>query len=71
MVRLGWWLGGRFGYVFFYGFEHFLSNPLWLFAVWEGGMSFHGGLAGCYRRHVPVLAARQATPGVGCWICAR
>ncbi|WP_019622807.1 prolipoprotein diacylglyceryl transferase [Amphritea japonica] len=39
-------LGGRFGYVLFYNFGQFLDDPLWLFAVWEGGMSFHGGLLG-------------------------
>ena len=39
-------LGGRFGYVLFYNFDKFLDDPLWLFAVWEGGMSFHGGLLG-------------------------
>jgi len=39
-------LGGRLGYVFFYNFDYFLSDPLWLFRVWEGGMSFHGGLLG-------------------------
>lgn len=39
-------LGGRAGYVLFYNFERFLDDPLWLFAVWEGGMSFHGGLLG-------------------------
>lgn len=39
-------LGGRFGYVLFYNFDQFLDDPLWLFAVWEGGMSFHGGLLG-------------------------
>jgi len=39
-------LGGRFGYVIFYNFDKFLDSPLWLFAVWEGGMSFHGGLLG-------------------------
>ena len=39
-------IGGRFGYVFFYGFDHFLEEPLWLFKVWEGGMSFHGGFIG-------------------------
>ncbi|MBT5331199.1 MAG: prolipoprotein diacylglyceryl transferase [Porticoccaceae bacterium] len=39
-------LGGRFGYVFFYQFSRFLDEPLWLFKVWEGGMSFHGGLLG-------------------------
>jgi phosphatidylglycerol---prolipoprotein diacylglyceryl transferase len=39
-------LGGRSGYVVFYGFEHLLADPLWLIRVWEGGMSFHGGLIG-------------------------
>jgi phosphatidylglycerol:prolipoprotein diacylglycerol transferase len=39
-------LGGRLGYVLFYGLDQLLTNPLWLFKVWEGGMSFHGGLIG-------------------------
>jgi phosphatidylglycerol---prolipoprotein diacylglyceryl transferase len=39
-------LGGRLGYVIFYNPQHFLSHPLEIFAVWEGGMSFHGGLLG-------------------------
>lgn len=39
-------LGGRFGYVVFYNFEQFLGDPLWLLRLWEGGMSFHGGLLG-------------------------
>lgn len=39
-------LGGRFGYVMFYNFEQWMNDPLWLFRVWEGGMSFHGGLIG-------------------------
>lgn len=39
-------LGGRLGYVFFYGLDEFLRDPLWLFRVWDGGMSFHGGLLG-------------------------
>jgi len=39
-------LGGRFGYVFFYGFEQFLRDPVWLIRIWDGGMSFHGGLIG-------------------------
>ena len=43
---LGVVVGGRIGYVFFYGFEQFLANPLWLFQVWTGGMSFHGGFLG-------------------------
>ncbi|MDF1551602.1 MAG: prolipoprotein diacylglyceryl transferase [Deferrisomatales bacterium] len=39
-------LGGRLGYVLFYNLPYFLQHPLHAFAVWEGGMSFHGGLAG-------------------------
>jgi len=39
-------LGGRAGYVFFYQFSQFLDNPLYLFRIWEGGMSFHGGVVG-------------------------
>jgi phosphatidylglycerol:prolipoprotein diacylglycerol transferase len=39
-------LGGRLGYVFFYNAPYFLENPLEIFAVWQGGMSFHGGLLG-------------------------
>lgn len=43
---LGVILGGRVGYVLFYQFEYFLSDPLYLLKIWEGGMSFHGGLLG-------------------------
>lgn len=43
---LGVILGGRLGYVFFYGFDSFLANPLFLFRIWEGGMSSHGGMIG-------------------------
>jgi phosphatidylglycerol:prolipoprotein diacylglycerol transferase len=43
---LGVILGGRVGYVLFYQFEYFLSDPLYLFQIWEGGMSFHGGFLG-------------------------
>lgn len=45
-AALGVIAGGRFGYVLFYNFDTFLGDPLWLFRVWEGGMSFHGGLIG-------------------------
>jgi len=45
-AALGVVVGGRFGYVLFYHFDYFLRDPLWLFKVWEGGMSFHGGLLG-------------------------
>ena len=43
---LGVVLGGRIGYMLFYATSEFLHNPLILLRVWEGGMSFHGGLLG-------------------------
>jgi phosphatidylglycerol---prolipoprotein diacylglyceryl transferase len=45
-ITLGVVLGGRIGYVLFYNFSHFLSDPLAIFRIWEGGMSFHGGFLG-------------------------
>lgn len=39
-------LGGRLGYVLFYQLSYYLRHPLEIFAVWDGGMSFHGGLIG-------------------------
>lgn len=38
--------GGRLGYILFYDFASVVGNPLRIFAVWDGGMSFHGGLIG-------------------------
>lgn len=57
-------IGGRLGYVVFYQFGHWMNDPLWLFRVWEGGMSFHGGLIGVivamliysHRIHKPYIA---------------
>ena len=43
---LGTILGGRFGYVLFYKFGDYLTEPWRIFYVWEGGMSFHGGMLG-------------------------
>jgi phosphatidylglycerol:prolipoprotein diacylglycerol transferase len=45
-IALGVILGGRIGYMFFYSLPEFLANPLTLFQVWHGGMSFHGGFLG-------------------------
>ena len=39
-------VGGRLGYILFYNFDAWLADPLRLFRVWEGGMSFHGGFLG-------------------------
>ena len=38
--------GGRIGYMFFYGTNQLISDPLSLFYIWQGGLSFHGGLVG-------------------------
>ena len=45
-IVMGVILGGRIGYTFFYNFPGFLADPLVLIRIWEGGMSFHGGLLG-------------------------
>ncbi|MGD2055686.1 MAG: prolipoprotein diacylglyceryl transferase [Gammaproteobacteria bacterium] len=43
---LGTVLGGRIGYTLVYNFHGFVEDPLVIFRIWEGGMSFHGGLTG-------------------------
>ena len=43
---LGVVLGGRLGYVMFYNAGYFIANPMAIFEVWKGGMSFHGGFLG-------------------------
>jgi len=45
---LGVILGGRIGYVIFYNFSMFLDDPLMLLRIWQGGMSFHGGMLGVF-----------------------
>ncbi|MGE0226280.1 MAG: prolipoprotein diacylglyceryl transferase [Acetobacteraceae bacterium] len=62
-ATLGVILGGRLGYVLFYQPHAYLANPLAAFAVWQGGMSFHGGMLGvtlailwfCRRNRIPLL----------------
>ena len=39
-------IGGRLGYIIFYNIQYYLSNPIEIFKIWEGGMSFHGALIG-------------------------
>lgn len=71
-------LGGRLGYILFYNLAFYLANPLRVFAVWEGGMSFHGGFLGVIlafvlysrRKKVPFwalidMAAQCAPVGLG------
>ncbi|WP_458761393.1 prolipoprotein diacylglyceryl transferase [Afipia sp. TerB] len=72
-VTLGIILGGRTGYVLFYNFEYFIGHPMEIFAVWHGGMSFHGGFMGCViavlafglSRRIPVLSLGDVTCAVG------
>ncbi|HEX5767623.1 MAG TPA: prolipoprotein diacylglyceryl transferase [Burkholderiales bacterium] len=58
LVVLGVILGGRLGYVLFYKPGYYASHPLEIFAIWQGGMSFHGGLLGVMA--AMVFAARRA-----------
>jgi len=55
-ITAGVVLGGRLGFVLFYEPGYYLANPLDIFAVWKGGMAFHGALVGC---------------GIAIWIFAR
>lgn len=68
-VTLGIILGGRTGYVLFYNPAHFLQHPLEAIQLWKGGMSFHGGFAGCVlavvlfarRRGISILSLGDLT----------
>jgi len=77
-AAFGVFIGGRLGYVLFYNLPFYLDHPLKTFAVWEGGMSFHGGLLGvcvalvlfCKKRgfrmaSIADLAAGAAPIGLG------
>ena len=45
-MMIGVVLGARLGHVFFYGFDYYMSNPIEIFKVWEGGLASHGGAIG-------------------------
>jgi len=72
-ITLGIILGGRIGYVAFYNPSYFVAHPLEALEVWKGGMSFHGGFAGCVaavvlfakKRGIPVLSLGDVTCAVG------
>jgi phosphatidylglycerol:prolipoprotein diacylglycerol transferase len=67
-VIIGIIAGGRLGYVVFYQPAYFLRNPLEIFAIWQGGMSFHGGMIGVVlaivfyssREKLPILSVADA-----------
>jgi len=61
-VALGVVLGGRIGYVLFYNFGSYLAHPLEMFAVWRGGMSFHGGFLGAVLAIVLFARSRGLNP---------
>ena len=71
-ITLGIILGGRIGYVLFYNFAHFAADPIEILELWNGGMSFHGGVLGCtaaivlfaLRRKIPVLSLGDVTAAV-------
>nr|HBN07607.1 prolipoprotein diacylglyceryl transferase [Cyanobacteria bacterium UBA8530] len=72
-IMIGVILGGRLGYILFYGLSDYLKHPLEIFALWHGGMSFHGGAIGtfiavwlfCRKRGIPFLRlADTAIPAV-------
>jgi phosphatidylglycerol:prolipoprotein diacylglycerol transferase len=56
---LGVMIGGRLGYVIFYDFGSYLREPLSIFAIWQGGMSFHGGFIGVFLAAWWVCRKRQ------------
>ncbi|HSA62366.1 MAG TPA: prolipoprotein diacylglyceryl transferase [Nitrospiraceae bacterium] len=77
-AAFGVFIGGRIGYTLFYNLPYYAQHPLKIFAVWEGGMSFHGGLIGTIvalvwfgkRRGIPIytiadLAASVTPIGLG------
>jgi phosphatidylglycerol:prolipoprotein diacylglycerol transferase len=72
-VTLGIILGGRVGYVLFYNLSHFVEHPREIFELWNGGMSFHGGFAGCViavvafarLRGISILSLGDITCAVG------
>ena len=71
-AAFGVFIGGRIGYTLFYNFPYYSQHPLKIFAVWEGGMSFHGGLIGTTialiwfgRRHgIPIYTIADLAAGV-------
>jgi phosphatidylglycerol:prolipoprotein diacylglycerol transferase len=72
-VTLGIILGGRIGYVLFYNPAHFAAHPAEIVQLWSGGMSFHGGFAGCVaavilfakRRGISILSLGDLTCAAG------
>ena len=60
---LGVILGGRVGWILFYGFSDMADDPLMIFRIWQGGMSFHGGLLGVIAAAALFAKMRKRTFG--------
>jgi phosphatidylglycerol:prolipoprotein diacylglycerol transferase len=68
-ITFGIILGGRTGYVLFYNLPFFVAHPIEIVQLWNGGMSFHGGVIGCavtivlfaLRRRIPILSLADVT----------
>jgi phosphatidylglycerol:prolipoprotein diacylglycerol transferase len=60
-IILGIIAGGRLGYVLFYQPGYFLQNPLEIPAIWQGGMSFHGGFLGAWPMRSPWPRRRRSS----------
>lgn len=60
---LGVIIGGRIGYMLFYGWPQFAADPVSLFRIWEGGMAFHGGLVGVIVALFMFSAMKKINPG--------
>jgi len=71
-ITLGIILGGRAGYVLFYNFPYFAAHPIEIVQLWNGGMSFHGGVLGCIvaivafalHRRIAMLSLADVTAAV-------
>jgi phosphatidylglycerol:prolipoprotein diacylglycerol transferase len=71
-ITLGIIVGGRIGYVLFYNLPQFAAHPIQIFELWNGGMSFHGGVLGCVvatalfalLRGLPMLSLGDVTTAV-------
>jgi phosphatidylglycerol---prolipoprotein diacylglyceryl transferase len=61
-VALGVILGGRVGYILFYNFGEFVKDPVILLRIWQGGMSFHGGLIGVIVAYLLFARAHKLHP---------
>ena len=59
-------LGGRLGYIFIYNLSFYINNPIDIFKIWQGGMSFHGGLLGII--FVSILFAKNNKQNPFCYL---